>query len=145
MGLQITHRGPDGHSMLINTDVLDIAKRIQKGDATCGWSGDERMWVGWNPRLTRYEVWRTGEDGKDRIISAWAPNEFDARVIKNLAEHDTRVHDILARLDAHNAKIEKERADKLAEIMQEIHEFATWASRKLYAPGTDPAPYRGGK
>lgn len=144
MGLSVLHTNPDGDRIMIRSDILGISERIQKGDPTCAWSGDPYMYVVYNQRNGKYEVWRLCEDNRDRIISSWVPAEFDARVIKNLAENDSQVHDVLGRIEKHNDALEASRAREIEDLEAEMKKEMKWMARKLYEPGTDPAPYTGG-
>lgn len=137
MGLTVTHVTPRGHRILVSQNVLDIAKRIQEGDPTCLWSGDPRMFVQFNYETEKYEVWRRGEDGRDRIISSWLPNDFDARVLKHLSEHDTRHHDLEKRVDEHNARLTKQRMETANEALAEAREFIRRSAKQLHLPGSE--------
>jgi len=128
---------PRGVRMLIESDVLDICGRIQKGDATCGWEGDPRMFVVFNNVTKKYEVLRRGEDNKDRVVSSWEPAQFDARVILNLVEHDTRHTDVLAAVEKHNASVAKTREDNAKQAMAGAKEFVKRTAKQLYLPGHD--------
>lgn len=143
MGYARAHVNPDGVRMLLDSDALSLCERIQKGDPTCGWSGDERMYVAWNPQRNKYEVHRAAESGRDYLISSWFPGEFDSRVLRSLAEGDLRTRDVLGQIDKHNARIERQREEEMYRMEQELKRDTQWMARKLYLPDTDPAPYTG--
>lgn len=129
--------------MSLPSNIVDICNRIQRGDGTTGWSGDGRMYVVFDYVRERYAVMRACEDGVDRLINSWPPREFDARVLKYLAEHDSRRHDVLARVEKHNQQLEASREAEARELEKALNADIQWMARKLYLPGTDPAPYRG--
>src|ERR1051326_5753583 len=140
-GLQVPYTTPGGHQMLISNDHLDIARRLQQGDPTCAWPGDPRMFVVFNYDRERYEVWRRCEDNVDRIISSWVPREFDARVIVHTSQNDTRLHDVLERVDKHNEQLQRSRERELKQIEEELAKDIKWIKQKLYIPGEDaPRP-----
>jgi len=141
MGLQVLHKTPDGHRIAVSQDALSVAQRVGEGDPTCGWSGDPRMHVMFNQLTLRWEVWRLGEDGRDRFVKSWHPSQWDARVLKYLSEHDSRSHDVLARIDKHNEAVERDRERKFTEAVAEAVDYAQHAVRRLYLPGTEaPRP-----
>lgn len=145
--LHVMHTTADGHQMMAPSDAFDIAQRVQKGDATLGWEGDPRMHVSYVPATQRWEVWRLGEDGRDRLVKTWHPSQWDQRVLRFLAEHDSRHVDVVARMDKENEKLEREREEKFTQAVAEAAEYARHASERLYLPGAEaPRPrVQGGK
>jgi hypothetical protein len=121
--------------VLLRNDPNDIVRRIQDGDPTCFWSGDPDMYACENQRTGRIEVWRACEDLKHRVISSWEPAEFDARVLKNLFQHDTRVHNILERIDAENLAVQRDRARRADEEADEAKRILKRGIRGSYISG----------
>src|ERR1044071_8911243 len=137
MGLSVPYTTPRGHQVVVNSDVLDVAARIQRGDPTCGWEGDPRMFVVFNYVTEKYEVWRRCEDNKDRIIMSAEPREFDARVIVRLVQSDTRHVNVLAEMEKHNERVERQQQEEHAEMMKEVNDILARGAMGSYLPGVD--------
>lgn len=139
--LQVLHTTPSGARVSLPASALHTIKRIQEGDATCGWSGDKRMYVVFNQLDLKYEIWRACEDGKSRIIVSWKPEEFDARVLRHLGEHDLWHVDVLGRIEKQERAIQKAQEEELSNLEKELADDTAWMRKKLYLPGEDaPRP-----
>lgn len=130
-GISVTTRNRRGDTLLIRSDHNRIAELIQNGDGIV-WEGDPRMFVRFNYVTMRYEVWRLGEDGKERIISSWKPEEFDHRVVKALVDGDTRKKDVLAEIEKHEAQLMASRERDMQDIEQELNKYIKWARKRLF-------------
>lgn len=103
------------HSVSVSRDVWDVVDRIQRGDATVGWSGDPRMYVVFNQQRGAYQIFRHAEDGRDYLVMNCPPNEFDVRIVRKLALGDTQTRDVLGMLEEEERLREwKEESDNLA-------------------------------
>lgn len=87
----------------VNVEDTTLDRQLREGDGL-GWSGDADLWLGYgvivaphriqSPNGTwydkgevmarRYEVWRSCEDGQDRIIAHWRMEERE-RILYDLA------------------------------------------------------------
>lgn len=129
---------PNGMSLLVDHDFY---QRLHYGDASLGWTGDERLAV--YHENGRIEIWRHCEDGEPRLIVRSRPgmDRLDAGVLRFLAEHDSqsrRNYDVKAEADAANRAIQKE-LDRLEQ------ERAAEASERLYhGLKKDLGAYEGG-
>lgn len=127
----VPHRTPRHGYKLVESDVLGICERLQRGDPTCNWEGDPRLFVRFNELRRLYEVWRLCEDGVERIISSHKPNEFGPNVLKYLAEHDSHHVDINATLDKHNERVDASHQRQLEDLEHELNKYLKWANKKL--------------
>lgn len=126
----LTYRNTPQGRIRVSQDALDIADRIQKGDGIM-WEGDPRMHVNFNRISGRYEIWRLGEDGVDRVLASFAPDEWDHRVFRWLVEHDTRRIDVIDRVRKNNDLVRKRGDDTTHEIEKEAKRFLEWANYRL--------------
>lgn len=129
---------PNGMSLMVDNDFYD---RLHNGDASVGWTGDERLAV--YHENGRIEIWRHCEDGEPRLIVRSRPgmDRLDSGVLRFLAEHDTqsrRAYDARADMDLVNAAIRKELDRKQAEQTEEAHE------RLYHGLKKDIGAYEGG-
>lgn len=131
-GVQII-RQRAGRQVSLPRDTWDIIDRIQRGDGTCGWSGDPRMFVVFDELTQKYQVRRLGTDGREYLCFSYYPEQFDARVLMDLARGDTwaRGRDPIAEVDAHNDAIERD-AEREAEAMEEeMRDIAKYLHNKI--------------
>lgn len=145
-GLILPRHLPDG-SISYEEARPDIGQRIRDGDATLGWLGDPLLMLVCTPNfegggVPRWEVWRKHPEGEPSLVASKVGTLEADQLIRILAAHDTRVHDVVAEVAARNgtrteaSKREfragnEERADKLA-----------WAlGRDLGIPAQDGRPY----
>jgi hypothetical protein len=111
---------PNGMSLMVDPDFYD---RLHYGDATVGWTGDERLGV--YHENGRIELWRHCEDGEMRLIVRSRPgmDRLDASILKFLAEHDSqsrRGYNAADEIVAAAVKAEYERAKKEADRSAEM-------------------------
>jgi hypothetical protein len=145
-GLILPRHLPDG-SISYEEARPDIGERIRDGDATLGWLGDPLLTLVCTPTfesggVPRWEVWRKHPEGEPSLVASKVGTLEADQLIRMLAAHDTRTHDVVGELLARNdARTEaskaafregnEERADKLA-----------WAlGRDLGIPAQDGRPY----
>src|ERR1041384_5246756 len=101
----------DGSSLLMDAD---FDRRLKEGDASIGWTGDERLGVYYADG--RIEIRRLCEDGELRVIMRSRPGMklLDTQALRFLAEHDSqsrRAYDVRAEMDKHNATVERHAFD----------------------------------
>lgn len=129
---------PNGMSLMVDNDFY---QRLHYGDASVGWTGDERLAV-YHER-GRIEIWRHCEDGEPRLIVRSRPgmDRLDSGVLKFLAEHDSqsrRGYDARADMDAVNAAVAKEYERQAKERTAEA------ADRLRHGLKKDLGAYEGG-
>lgn len=117
MGLQVTHHTPQG-LISINQSHLSIAQRLSEWDS--------RFHVNFNRVFARYEIWRLGEDGMDRLVMTCSPDEFTHETVLSLMENDTRRVDVLAKVRAHNDRVEQKANEHLRDVEKEALSFLKW-------------------
>lgn len=135
---------PDG---AYDPEWQDLARKITQGDGL-QWTGDPDLWLGLgvvkevrNGRPTgrtgrRLEVWRSCEDGADRLIGHWHPGEA-FRVCFDLARMraDSPGHvDVQDEIDKANAAKEKAASDEWRENAFQAMEQAAWLHVKRHEP-----------
>ncbi len=135
--MKVRTHTPDGHLIEVSSTVLDLDKRIKYGDPTANWSGDTRMFLRFHALTEQYQVWRLCEDGVERIICSWPPEQMDARLLRHLGETDgwRRGADVLGKLDAQNAALERQHQEAQAELEAGIREIMDFAMRRSHIPG----------
>lgn len=121
----------DGNSLWMAPEVEDIVHALHYGDATLGWEGDPRLAL-YRTSDNRWELWRLEEDGEYRRFMRSKPNaRLDNRLIMELVAHDTRRgFDAHTSISGHNARLEKERDEKLQAVTTEALEKVYHAARK---------------
>jgi hypothetical protein len=129
---------PNGMSLLVDADFY---QRLHGGDASVGWTGDERLAV--YHEAGRIEIWRHCEDGEPRLIVRSRPgmDRLDSGVLRFLAEHDSqsrRGYDARADMDAVNEAVRKEYARQAKERNDEA------ADRLYHGLKKDIGAYEGG-
>jgi hypothetical protein len=113
--------------------VEDIVRRMHEGDATLGWSGDERLGLYFGtkePNIGRWLVIRFDEQGDEHIVCRSKPGAWLGGLIPFLAENDQRRRnalDIVELLDREDR--ERDRARNEAERAAADH-FASQATRR---------------
>lgn len=117
MGVLVEHV-QNGNRMLVESDVLDIGRRIAQGDEL--WRGDPTMGLFWNPVEGMFEVW--GEDIAGTPYLAVAHTHADARLVMKLVEGDWQKG--LAKLEALQAAEIKRKADEQKVIDDQNEELA---------------------
>lgn len=120
-----------------HSEAFETDRQLREGDGM-GWPGDPMLslhigirtakksgfdknigrWVRAGDEVARrYEVWRHCEDGVDRIIGAWKMEDH-GQIIFDLAmlRMDAPNHELtIDKLEASDARREKENSDKFAE------------------------------
>ena len=102
-GITTLYQTPRAGEVFLSTAQQSLLRDIQKLDG--------RLFVRANAKTKKFEVWRLGEDGKEYIISSYEPRDFDSRVLVALQQNDMWGQDVLARVDKHNARVEKNQED----------------------------------
>lgn len=112
-----------------------LDRQLREGDGIL-WAGDPRLDLRiaiasaprgmphpitgrWTPRggelFRRYEVYRYNEDGTEESIGHWRIEEFDRilfDVVQMKAGYEGKTPDVISRIDAANAEVEKANSDK---------------------------------
>jgi hypothetical protein len=119
--LQLPTPLPDGSTLLMDSD---FEHRLRSGDATVGWTGDERLYAAFNPAEDRIEVWRWCEDDTPRLVARSRPGMrvLDAGLLAYLAAHDSqsrRAFDAGRETIAHNERILAARSDAATAAREE--------------------------
>jgi hypothetical protein len=120
----------DGSTLLMDSD---FEQRLKHGDASIGWTGDERLGV--YQADGRIEIRRLCEDDELRVVMRSRPGMriLDTQALRFLAEHDSqsrRAYDVRADMDKHNATVERHaQADHRAHVEQ-FADKLRWAMRK---------------
>lgn len=100
----------------------DILRKIQFGDPTKGWEGDEYLAVFWNPYVDCFELVRW-ENGDYSLVARQKPGVvFDERIIEELVRRDMRRNpkrDLAGEVNAHNDALEDAAQRNLDELVAE--------------------------
>lgn len=110
----------------VTTDVLDINRRVQEGDES-GWRGDPSMFLMWNPETDEFEVWGTDRAGVQYLAASH--HRCDHTLIQKLIAGDPQKNDVIGRVMANNARLEKERSDAERDKRLEIADKLGFAIR----------------
>jgi hypothetical protein len=134
-----------------------VADQLVEGLGTAGWRGDPRLELrigilaantgGLDPKLgrwvdkgeevaRRYEVWRHCEDGVDRRLGSWLPDQLH-EIIPDLVKMDPSSPAHVStedRIDAHNRRKEAELAMQMQDTLGEMMEHGN----KLFHDLTQP-------
>lgn len=128
----------------------ELARRIRDGDPNIGWLGDDRLslhlnltWADPDPAkvgLPRWEVWRDHETVDPTLVAAHVSRTIGNgdSLIRMLAAHDSRTHDIAAELLA--ARDQRDAAEKAAnrDLFEGKADKLAWAlGRDLDLPAAD--------
>lgn len=131
--LYVPHVSPrSGTPMQIPYAHLEIARLISEGDGL-NWVGDDRLSVNWDMKAGKYCIVRLCEDRVTRPVMWVPPEEFDARVLKTLAEADLREgrNDVLARVEAHNAEVERDQEREARAMEAELADRLEFIYKRL--------------
>lgn len=132
MPLTLPHQTADGRRCLMESDVLDIARRINEGDASVGWSGDPDLWLELDQTTNTFVVCRRDPDsGLEADVTRWTP-PLDAGLLIRLRDGDTRRsgNDPLARMFAADDAHERDLNRRFDEESLEVAGRLTHAMRK---------------
>lgn len=130
MNMAIPHHHA-GRSMMVDSDVFDMDRRLKEGDGTVGWAGDPGLWLEWD---AIYEVWvvcRRAPDGREMDVTRWPPPLSPGLLIR-LREADTHRpgNDPVARAMAADDAYEADMKQRWEEQMHEAAARLTHAMRK---------------
>jgi hypothetical protein len=120
----------DGSSLLMDAD---FDRRLKEGDASIGWTGDERLGVYYANGCL--ELRRLCEDGELRVVMRARPGMkvLDTQTLRFLAEHDSqsrRAYDARADMDKHNDTIRRDAERHVASYREAAAEKLRWALRR---------------
>jgi hypothetical protein len=120
----------DGSTLLVDAD---FDRRLREGDATVGWTGDERLGVYYADG--RVEIRRLCEDGELRTVMRSRPGRkiLDTQALRFLAEHDSqsrRAYDVRADMDAHNDQVRRDAERRRQAATEAFAEKLQWALRR---------------
>lgn len=139
MPLTVPHQTADGKRCLLESDVLDIARRLTEGDPTLGWAGDPDLWLELDQTTDTFVVCRYDPTtGREMDVTRWSP-PLTAGLLVRLRDGDShrRGNDPVARAlaadDAHEADLARQQ-DELS------HETATRLAHAMRRDGMD-VPY----
>lgn len=120
-GLMSPHTAPDGRRMMVDSDLLDIDRRIKEGDGTVGWVGDDGLWLEFDQARNVFIVCRYDSDtGRTDDVMSYPP-PLNAGLLIKLRDADTRRpgNDPVARMfaedDAREAAAEAQFEEFIAE------------------------------
>lgn len=126
--------GDSGRVLTLIEDPL--ADRLQKGDPTFGWEGDERLALYVDHREGTWDLWRLEADGVYRPtmrLSAltWRGPEAVAEMITQLLSRDQRRGvNVLKVVEDSHAKVEAEAERKATERNEAFADKLAWALTK---------------
>lgn len=122
---------PGGNVVAPEWAYLD--KVLKNGDGI-NWTGDERMYLQigvLTNRKTgatgrRLEVWRLNEDGTSAMIGHWHPTEQHrvAYDLANMRIERPGYEDALAKIDAHNERLQTDASEKHSAAIYETLDHA---------------------
>lgn len=119
--LSIPRTAPDGRQAFVDTDVLDIARRINEGDGTVGWAGDPGMWLEFDVNRNEFVVCRYDPaTGAEADMCRWAP-PLNVGLLVKLRDGDTHRagNDPVGRMLAAEAQRERDEEDYFALYVDE--------------------------
>lgn len=141
----VDRNGPKEQVLLRIDDPL--IERIWKGDSVLGWEGEDRLRLYACPHTQTWELLRYCPDGVLRQIhrlpySTTPLADVPGKMILWLVQHDRqRGFDLLAHLDAEEAKAAKARDDAATEQWGETLPRAQFEWRKLAGVGESRLPF----
>lgn len=121
-----------GHQVSLPSDLWGIIERVTTGDPLYGWSGDPNMRVVFNQLREKYEILRRGSDGRDYLVMAAPPSEFDQRILTKLGQGDMwrRGNDPVGAVDSHNDALERDAAREAAAMEEEMFDILRYYANK---------------
>jgi len=119
--------------ILPGDDVVSIAERVRRGDASVGWRGDPRMDVYLDEQRGVVQVW--GWDSLGYQYIAAEVNPFHSQgwrheLLRRLKDGDWQNDDLVDKQIAWVEAPQIERAKAFEELKQEKSEHIAWALRK---------------
>lgn len=133
--LTLATRTADGRRCMMESDVLDICRRVTEGDPSVGWAGDPDLWVELDQATNTFVVCRYDpRTGGPMDVTRWSP-PLTAGLLIRLRDADTRRpgNDPLARMDAENEALERDLDRRLAEQTFEAADRLTFEMHKAGA------------
>jgi hypothetical protein len=115
-----------GGRVWVDTDVFDIDRRIKEGDES-GWRGDPSMYLCYDQRTGRFEVWGTDRGGRKYIAASH--HACDQTLLTKLVMGDPTKNDVIGRVFAENAKLKAEQDAKVKDRQLEIADKIGFAIR----------------
>lgn len=136
MSIGVPHTNADGQRIMVDSDVLDIDRRLREGDGTLGWAGDPGLSLEFDRRINQFVVRRRDPDtGFEADITYW-PAPLTTGLLIRLRDADTHRagNDPVARMFAADAAFE---ADEAARFGEQTHEAAERLVHALRQDGVD--------
>jgi hypothetical protein len=127
----------------VDADVVDISRRLREGDSSVNykghpWLGDDTLTlhlgvpVDWRGEPADgdpvYEVWGVDAQATPYLVLRWP--RADATMLVELIKGDSRVLDVVADIDAANAKLEADRKAAEMERLEEAGDRLHFALRR---------------
>lgn len=142
---------PDG-TFSMEEQRPSLAQRVRDGDPVYGWTGDPALSLAMNTdyhdpadgyRGPCWEVWRRHEDGSSSVVMRKKGTQIDdAVLLRLLAEHDTRYHDVGQRVWSENEQLRQRRAAEFGDYCEErADRLADALARDLGEPAPDGRIY----
>lgn len=143
---------PHGEVGYLHAEAPELARKLVEGDGIF-WSGDPNLtlkmgyltarYSGFDKQVKRvvrvgevlarrYEVWRHCDDGMDRMVGSWLPDEFD-RILLDISgmRVDAPGRKTAAdRIAKENTENEKRQQDEIAELRKPVADMAEFILRK---------------
>lgn len=124
---------PSGASVVVDRRQMDdLLDRIQNGDPRIGWEGDPRFCLAFNRPEQRWELWRREMDEEYRLFARSKPGmSFPVGIVEEIVKHDVRRgYDPKADVDAHNARVDADKAYRRRQAMGPVYEKLFWSLRQ---------------
>lgn len=136
----------DGRRIMVDTDVLDIDRRLKEGDGTLGWAGDPGLFLEFDQVMNQFVVRRRAENGWECDITYWPPPLTSGLLIR-LRDADTHRpgNDPVARMFAADAAYEADEERRFGEQTAEAAARLVHALRQdgLDLPGSRKVSFAG--
>jgi hypothetical protein len=89
-----------------------MQRMLREGVPEIGWEGDPFLTLCWNKTALRWEVW---DERQEKPYCVYRSRHFAShdeipdifQLCAHLRDHDLRKNDVVARVDKHNAAVEK--------------------------------------
>lgn len=136
--LRIEHPDPlRAHGITPRVLIDDpVADRIQRGDPTFGWEGDQRLALYIDRHARFFELWRLESDNRYRRVAMASAElvrvgDLVPSLILFLVSHDgRRDFDALAHVDKINAAVQRDKQRQLDEFTDEAGDRLVHALKK---------------
>lgn len=135
---------PDGTFEYL--DATGTVDRLQQGDATLGWAGDENLSLCVDTKADEWVVYYRGPDGVNRpcMRRKHIPGEGvpTTSLIRAIVAHDTRHIDVVAQVDKADLAAAKVRDDRFHDRTGDAADKLAFAlGRDLDIPAQDGRVY----